>query len=397
MANIKDYMSNTVDHPALRARMEPQGALHELPKTIERLGGSWAGMATVEELTTIDQPNTYSRNYVNVDSDGAEKVFMYIGEILGFEQGTALAPFGNFSIPEKGNAKPMVDDTTVKQIIVLGPPTFGDEYVQGCFINQVVAVHEAITEEGEAEKKANVIPPDLRGIQVDSGSSDSAKAKPVKYERVSLKRSVPGSSEGSANSASSEKKKEGNEETPAKKVAVGDYMIPSLLPGYGGPLCAHSKAQCVVLDVRDAAGNLVLPPDYYKVIVPGALAWLTAVLKAWIYIDKDKNLRRKYYHLCITSIDIVNKSPFDPIKPEVRLLDRPMANLPTPKKQDGGLVAMRSLLRPVATPSNPSGSSSASSSTSPSASSSATASDDVDMEDTSAAKNPKPAKVPRRK
>ncbi|KAK7051220.1 hypothetical protein VNI00_004720 [Paramarasmius palmivorus] len=432
MATVEDYLSNTVDHEALRARVQPGGVLSNLPQNIDSLGDDWAGNASVEDLTTIDQPNTYMKNYVNVNAAGEEKILLYLGEILGFAQGTALAPFGNFNIPEKGNPKAMDDDSVVKQIIVIGKPSFGDPYINGCFTNQVVALHEAISAEGDAEKAINQassnlssrrnltliqsfasvrppykhiaasasdppdalifhterlyeLPPAARAAAARAAAAGIRVVATPKYEKVALKRPMVAPGEPASAPAQAEAPKTDAAPEVQKKLAVGDYIEPACLPGYGGPLCNLSQSKVPVPDFRKADGSLANPSEHFKVIAPGTLAWVSAVLKAWIYFDKEKKLKRKFYHLCITSIDVLDPTPFTVKIPEVRLSIRPIANIPSPRKLGAGNSAARNLLRPAKSD-NDAPTSTASSSTSSPASSSSTVSSsgDVEMDDNEA-------------
>ncbi|KAG7093138.1 hypothetical protein E1B28_009421 [Marasmius oreades] len=372
MASVQDYLTGTVDNAKLRARVAEGGVLHDLPETVEGLGTFWAGKADVPSFCKINQDNTYTRSYVNIDNDNREKVHMYIGEVLGFNQGTALAPYGNFSRPAP---ETISDKTSVRQILVLGSPSFGNEYVKGCFGNQAISVLDAVEAHDNGThmhfssirypfKRLCVgdnMPPDAlifhteKIYQVPPSSERSRPfGTPIKFQKANLKRKLEHFAETSS------QYQEGQTEDSCD-VKVGDFIDPKCLPGYTGGVFQLGDARCVVQDIKQPNNAVVHPKDWSRVLTPGALVWIGAVLKAWIMPDGSNGNRKvsgkfldfltsnkfanQFYHLSIVTIDIIDFSPFEPITRGLRAVPHPIASLPI-KKPDNTSMFDRNLLRP---------------------------------------------------
>ncbi|KAF8204733.1 hypothetical protein BJ912DRAFT_1052061 [Pholiota molesta] len=273
------------------------------PTSTFALGAMTYGTDFCSVYSPPEKENGFGRtlfHYLNDNGEKGDEVgLIFFGEMCHSSHGTQISAKGNHSLGR--NPKPILDDTVVKDVLVLRPLTGIDPentFLEDAFSNQVSTLQEIMVEAAKMAPKSSFVTSWLLPTDPQSQSNDNGLIKitmPPKYKVSGTKGearkkknllvpSVP-KQEISDTESVSEAGSDGTD-GPSSRVKVGALYDPNLLPDHRGKYFQHPNAKLVQQDMVDEEENLIVPWDMPKKLREGTVVLVEATLVCWHISDR---------------------------------------------------------------------------------------------------------------
>ncbi|KAL0058693.1 hypothetical protein AAF712_014621 [Marasmius tenuissimus] len=250
--------------------------------------------------------DNWSTNFGYQNSDNQEFSTNIFSKIMGGRYGTLLGPKGNHYLgPNPEDPNRITNSTPVKQVIVLGTPSFCTPPLAMYFHNQVVVLDDMRNADAHEEME-DQLTFDVKEIIKDYSLEDEPclitlhssqiytveKGNPSPTRPVSRKpmrkRHVNGSTmtesgEGTENApvqlsttdtsvlnledTARGRPFQDHELPGSDHICVGAKYSPWVIPGYGGDRFWQRIAQTIQLDWRNVKGELIPPWKVYQAVI----------------------------------------------------------------------------------------------------------------------------------
>ncbi|KAJ3766179.1 hypothetical protein FB446DRAFT_708848 [Lentinula raphanica] len=295
-------MSIIVTSEMLQRRMMPGGVYDTMIQA--KIGNNPTSLARVDLGVHFKKVDGFKDSEKFVSPDRRECTFNFIGQIA---PGYVAHPVGSYTGNSDEGFAPITDSTCVKDSIPLIAPTSAPPRINAIFHNQVVTLLSGHTKRfakaSEPNGRADTIFAVTKPLYVVS------KDTPIPRCKVNIDDIDDGHNNNVNPHAS------GSNIPPPAAPHVGDLYPCSVLPGYGGPWFNHSSSKAVQLNIRNPEGNLILPQDTYRWLVPGTIVLVHATMHVYCVN------RITVYQLTASSIQVIDKG--DVIPPTPVILDLP--------------------------------------------------------------------------
>ncbi|KAJ8077474.1 hypothetical protein PM082_001904 [Marasmius tenuissimus] len=353
------YLPDSVSSSLLTKRAAEGGLYDHLKRIISGMEKSALCHLEYGVHFFRQENNNWSTTTTYRSNDSMEFTTNIFGEVVGSKYGTILGPDGNHW-PGNNLKQPnaITDSSPVKQVIVLGKPSFCDEVLENFYRNQV-CVFDKMRNADEREEEEDGLFFDAKQIirkkvyneeaclialhganlyTIEREQASSAKSGP---REVMKKRRADGSSnfetekknsppivavgESSKQAVNPALLKEDvrngrpikDHELPGHEtIRVGAKYSPWTLPGYGGLRFQQRFAQVIQLDWRDAKNRLIPPWNVWDELRPGTLVMATVSINVYIMPARDPaKPKRKIYQALIKNLRVVGRSDIWVSKP----------------------------------------------------------------------------------
>ncbi|KAJ8093641.1 hypothetical protein PM082_023433 [Marasmius tenuissimus] len=350
-----NYRPESVLSPMLAKRNNPGGLYEHVFGVVHRMGKNALCQAEYDVDFFRRSADNWSANFSYRRSDNTDFSTNIFGEIMGGRYGTLLGPKGNhYPGPNPEDPNHITDSTPVKQVIVLGSPSFCPPALAAYFRNQVVVLdnmrHADAREEMEDQVTFDVkeiikgyAPEEepclitlhssqLYTVEKENGSpTKPASRKPMQ------KRHANGSSVGATEQVTEDASPQpSNTDTRAinledaargrpfqdhelpgvDRIWVGAKYSPWVIPGYGGNRFRQRIAQTIQLDWRTVKGDLIPPWKVWDELRPGTLIMANVVFHIYVMPARDPlKSRKKVYQAVIKTIRVLGRSDIEVSKP----------------------------------------------------------------------------------
>ncbi|PCH37362.1 hypothetical protein WOLCODRAFT_21029 [Wolfiporia cocos MD-104 SS10] len=272
----ENVMADAANGDAVRVsfadRREKGGMYDILVEQFLKMGKSaLAGISYPDDFSRIYTMGMHYKYVTNAGLDNEDELCVLLfGQIMSRSYGTDLSAKGTYNArmerklccTDRTWEQPIGDTTSVKNVIVLGMPSFAMEDVTDLFNDQIGTLNEIRTLDEIEEHNLGqrvIISEWLRSSRTEPGSVLDLIT--VHTER---KYGIPPKAKVSASPGSNRiiKKKRGADDEGSSmgdEVKLGATYDPSVLPDHRGTLFNHVHAQVQQPDFRDMDENLIAP------------------------------------------------------------------------------------------------------------------------------------------
>ncbi|KAL0057922.1 hypothetical protein AAF712_015417 [Marasmius tenuissimus] len=376
------YRPESILSPMISKRNSPKGLYDHIGGIIRRMGKSALCHAEYDVDFFKRSGDNWSTNFTYRTSDNLEFSANVFGEIAGGRCGTLLGPKGNhFPGVNPEDPNPITDATPVKQVIVIGKPSYCPDDLEAYFHNQIVVLDEMrrADEREEMDDSASFDVKEiikgytaeddpclitLHGSQlytVEKDSLSGAKSgsrKPMRkrrangsnvietHESISAGPSAAGTPARSVEDATRGRPLEGHDLPSGDRIRVGAKYSPWVLPGYGGSRFRQHIAQVIQLDWRNLKGELIPPWNVWDELRPGTLIMANVVFHIYVMPGRDPSKpKKKVYQAVIKTLRVIGRSDIEVTKPVLQQ-DASVTSQPSGEGDDAAFKALSGLVLP---------------------------------------------------